>query len=233
LFFGLSWRSITSISLHALHGLDLVLDLLDQPALDDLGELDVADAARQIDARPQHLPARSAVLPLVLPRHLGQLLLGLLRARSRLPHGLDLPQHFTLAVLELVLGQLVVREGDKLANRALVGLQLLAELDDLPRHHRRARNRLDDRELPALDAPRDFDLPLARQQGDGSHLAEVHPDRIVGLVEGTGRQVELELFAALGRAVEALLVAELHLVRVEHFDPRAAERVEQVVEFFR
>ena len=32
------------LALHALHRLDLVLDLLDQAALDDLGELDVADA---------------------------------------------------------------------------------------------------------------------------------------------------------------------------------------------
>ena len=99
------------LALHALHGFDLVLDLLDQPALDDFGELDVADAS--VRARPQRSIFRrsaiSAVLPLVLragprrasarpsPRRAGLRTASTCRSTSRFP------------VLELVLGQLIVR----------------------------------------------------------------------------------------------------------------------------
>ena len=61
---------------------------------------------------------------------------------------------------------------------------------------RRARDRLDDRELAALDAPRDLDLAFAREQRHRAHLAQVHADRVVGLVERARREVELELLGA-------------------------------------
>jgi len=49
-------------------------------------------------------------------------------------------------------------------------------------------------ELAALDTGRaDLDLALAGEQRHGAHLAQVHADRVVGLVEGARRQVELEL----------------------------------------
>ena len=44
---------------------DLVLDLLDQAPLDQLGELDLADELRQLDLRAHHGPARLAILPLL------------------------------------------------------------------------------------------------------------------------------------------------------------------------
>ena len=69
---------------------------------------------------------------------------------------------------------------------------------------RRARDRLDDRELAALDAPRDLDFAFAREQRHGAHLAQVHADRIVGLVERARREVELELLGAFRRAVDRL-----------------------------
>src|SRR5205823_5188042 len=59
---------------------------------------------------------------------------------------------------------------------------------------------------------------------------QVHPDRIVRLVERAGRQIELELLGAFGGAIDRLVVAEIFLVRVDHFDAGAAEGVEQIVE---
>jgi hypothetical protein len=50
------------------------------------------------------------------------------------------------------------------------------------------------------------------------------------LSSAPGREVELEFFRALGRAVDGLLVPHVFLVRVDHLDAGAAERVEQVVE---
>ena len=100
----------------------------------------------------------------------------------------------------------------------------------LLRDERRARDRLDDGELAALDAPRDLDFALAREQRHGAHLAQVHADRIVGLVERARREIELELFGAFGRAVDRLVVPHVLLVGVDDFDAGAAEGVEQVVE---
>ena len=98
--------------------------------------------------------------------------------------------------------------------------------------HRRARDRLDDRELAPLDALGDRHLALAGEQRHRAHLAQVHADRVVGLVERARRQVELELLAPSAVRSKRLLVPEL-LVRVEHLDAGAAERVEQVVQLLR
>ena len=221
---------VLDLTLGALDGFDLVLDLLDHPALHQLGELDLADAPAQLDAGAQHLPARAAVLLLVLLRDRIELLLGLLHQRARLADGLDLAEHLALAILDLVVGELLVREGHQFADRALLVLQIVAELDHLLGDHRRSGDRLDDRELALLDALGDRHLALAGEQRHRAHLAQVHADRVVGLVECARRQVEFQLLAALGRTVEGLLVPE-SLVRVEHLDAGAAELVEQVVQF--
>jgi hypothetical protein len=112
-------------------------------------------------------------------------------------------------------------------------VQLVAELDHLARDERRARDRLDDRQLAALDPPGNLHLALARQERHRPHLAQVHPDRIVGLVERARRQIELELLGALAGPVEHLLVAQVLLIGVDDLDPRAAEGVEEVVELVR
>ena len=71
--------------------------------------------------------------------------------------------------------------------------------------------------------------PFARQQRHGAHLAQVHADRVVGLVERAGREIELELLGAFAGAVEQLVFA-VGLLGVDDLDAGAAERAEQVVE---
>jgi hypothetical protein len=117
----------------------------------------------------------------------------------------------------------------KLADGARAGFQLIAHRDDHLRDGRRPRDRLDDRELAALDAAGNLDFAFAREQRNGAHLAEVHADGIVGLVERARRQVELHLLAALGRPVELLLL-EVGLLRVDNLDARAAKRIEKIIE---
>ena len=68
--------------------------------------------------------------------------------------------------------------------------------------------------------------PSRVSKRDRAHLAEVHPDRIVGLVERARRGIEVHLLAAL--ALE-LLVA-VRLLRVDDLDASTAERAEEVVE---
>jgi type II secretory pathway component PulF len=51
----------------------------------------------------------------------------------------------------------------------------------------RSRQRLQDPPLPALDPPRDGDLPFPVQERDRPHLAQVHPHGVVRLLERTGQ----------------------------------------------
>jgi hypothetical protein len=96
------------------------------------------------------------------------------------------------------------------------------------------RNRLDHGQLAALDSPRDLDFALAREERDGAHLAQVHPHRVVRLVERPGREIELQFLGALPRPVDGLgIVAQVFLVRIDDLDTGAAKGIEQVVELVR
>ena len=152
---------------------------------------------------------------------------------ARPADGVDLLLDLPGALLDPLFGDLLVVEDHQLANRPVTGMEAVPELDDVLGDERRARNRLDDGELSALDAAGDFDLALAGEQRHRAHLAEVHADGIVGLVERTGREVELELLGALGGPVEAFFVPEILLIRVDDLDAGAAEGIEEVVELVR
>src|SRR5712692_2060222 len=216
------------LALDRADALDGVLHLVDQAPLHRLGELDLADALRHRDQRAHRRPPGAPVLPLLprgrAPRRLGEPLLALLEVRARLAHRVDLPLDLAGALDDPLVGDLLVVEDHQLADGALAAVELVAERDHPLGDDRRPRDRLDDRQLPALDAPRDLDLALAREQRDGAHLAQVHPHRIVGLVERAGREIQLQLLGALAGAVDRLLVAEVLLIRVDDLDAGAAER---------
>ena len=91
-------------------------------------------------------------------------------------------------------------------------------------------------DLMTASLPRSMRLAIATSpsrvsSGTGAHLAQIHADRVVGLVERAGR--EIELGAVLGAVAIEVLVAAVRLVGVDDLDARAAERVEQVVEVLR
>jgi hypothetical protein len=155
---------VGDLALEAHDRLDLVLDLVDHPPLDGLGELDLANQLRHLDLRAHRFPAHLAVLALLLRGRplvgVVELLLALLGGQPRLADGLDLPQDLLLAVVDLLVGQLLVDEGDQLADAALVVAERVAHLHDQARDGRRARDRLDHRELAALDALGDLDFAL-------------------------------------------------------------------------
>ena len=62
--------------------------------------------------------------------------------------------------------------------------------------------------LAALDALGDPDLALPVEQGNDPHLAEVHPDRVVGALDGARRQVEGGAFGVAGLLVLLLGLVE-------------------------
>jgi hypothetical protein len=73
------------------------------------------------------------------------------------------------------------------------------------------------------------DLALAGEQRHRAHLAQVHADGIVRLVERAGREIEIHLVSALALQ---LLVA-IGLFRVDDLDAGASEGAEQIVQLLR
>ena len=223
------------LALHRPDAFDRVLHLVDQAAFHRFGELDPADAAATARSARASRPIAPAVLPLFAGgralRRLGQLLLELFGSGARLADGVDLLLHLTRALLDALVGDFLVVEDDQLADGPLAGVSLSPNCDHPFRDQRRARDRLDDRQLAALDPAGDLDFAFARQQRHGAHLAQVHAHRVVGLVERAGRQVELQLLGAFGRPVNQLdVVAQVFLIGVDDFDAGAAEGIEEVVE---
>src|SRR4029077_1676491 len=75
-----------------------------------------------------------------------------------------------------------------------------------------------------------LDFAFAGEQRHGAHLAQIHADGIVGLVERARREIELEFLRPFSRAVDRLVVPHVLLVGVDDFDASAAKCVEQIVE---
>ena len=224
------------LALHTLDAFDRVLHLVDEAPLHGFSELDPADRVRDIDSRAHRGPLRLAILPLVARRRalgrVAELFVELLGRSARLAHGVDLLLHLARPLLDPFVRNLFVVEDHELADRAFARVKLVAQADHLLGDQGRARNRLDDGQLAALDSPSDLDLALAGEKGYRPHLAQIHAHRVVGLVERARREVELELLGALRCAVDGLLVAQVLLVRIDDLDARAAKRVEEIVELF-
>ncbi len=135
------------------------------------------------------------------------------------------------ARLQDLLGKLFLVEGDDFLDVAHAAAQVFAQPRDLADHDGRARDCLHHAELPALDALGDLDFALAREQGDGAHLAQVHAHGVVGFFERSGRKIELYvlgLFAGLGLVLVAPSAAVV--VIAAELDALGVDGGEQVVE---
>ena len=220
------------LALHARHRVHRVLHLFDQAALDRLGELDArGSAATPRCGRAASCTRARRYFFLSFFGISSSFSASLVKTARALAHLLDLREHFLGALLDHLVGDFLVAEDDQLADGALAGAQLVAGDEDALGDGRRARDRLDHRQLAALDALGDGHLALAGEQRHRAHLAQVHADGVVGLVEGAGREVELgPVFVAV--AIE-VLVAAVGLVRIDDLDAGAAEGVEEIVEILR
>ncbi len=135
------------------------------------------------------------------------------------------------ACLEDLLSELFFVEGDNLLDVADAAAQVFAETDDLANDDGRAGDGLHDAHLAALDALRDLYFAFTSEQGYGAHLAEIHADGVVGLLEGAGREVELDvvgLFTGLGLVLFAV-ASELALAG-EDVDALGVDGGEEIVE---
>ena len=219
------------LALDRLDAFDGILHVVDQAALDRFGELDLADALdTSICAR---MAARgAAILPLVACRRalrrLGELLVELLGA-ARALRTASICFCTCAALLDPLVGDLFVVEDDQLADRALAGVQLIAQLDD----------------LLAISGVREMDLITASLPRSMRRAISTSPSRVssgtVPISRRYMRTGSLVLSSAPGvrssSSSSALRPCGRWLCRragiligVDHFDAGAAEDVEQIVE---
>ena len=130
--------------------------------------------------------------------------------------------------LQDLLGQLFFVEGDYFLDVAHAAAQVFSQPDDLANDDRRTRDCLHHAQLPALDALGDFNLALAGKQGNGTHLAQIHAHRVVGLLERAGGQVELDVFRLLA-GLGLVLLAAFAAIRAQ-LNTLGADGCHQVVE---
>ena len=141
-----------------------------------------------------------------------------------------LPVNSFKPVLQNLVGDLLFVEGDDFFDGAHALLEVFAHGEQFVDDDGRAGERLEHADLAALDALGDFDFAFAREQGDGSHLAQIHADGVVGFFESAGSEVEFNVLALF--AFFELLIERggRQFGAFEHVDALRADRREQVVE---
>ncbi len=222
------------LTLEGAHGVDGLVDLVEQALLFAVGVLQLANDAVDVDVLAADEPAGLAgVLGLglgVFAVRRGELLFERVNLLLVLEDDVDAAGGGANASLQDLFGELFFVEGNDFLDVANAAAQVFAEADDLANDDGRARDGLHDAELAALDALGDFDFALAGEQGDGAHLAEVHADGVVGLLKGAGREVELYvvgLFAGLGLVLVAIAS---EFISGEDIDALGVDGGEKVIE---
>ena len=226
---------LLDLALEGAHDVDGLVDLVEQALLFGVGVLQLADDAGEVDGLAADEPA---VLAEVLGLGLGiaalrRLAAGLERGGLLLvlDDGVDARDGGADAGGEDLFGELFLIEGHDFLDAADAAAQIFAETDDLANDDGRARDGLHDAELAAFDALGDLNFTFAGEQRDGAHLAEVHADGVVGLLELAGGEVELDVFGLFTGFGRELVVASAELgVGVEDVDALGVDGGEEIVE---
>src|SRR5580700_1920388 len=222
---------IAGLAVERTHAVDGLVDAVDQALALGVGESQLADGERNPhDAAGQVAAGAAMVLGPLFLRHGNVLFLQNAGLFVELGHGVDLAGEFVQAVLQNLVGDLFFVEGYDFFDGAHTLLQVLAHREQFMDDDGRARERLEHAQLAALDALGDFYFAFARKQGNGSHLAQIHADGIVGLFESAGSEVEFNVLALF--ALFELLIERggRQLGAFEHINALCADRGEQVVE---
>jgi len=84
-----------------------------------------------------------------------------------------------------------------------------------------------------LDALGDFDFTFAGEQGNSAHLAEIHADGVVGLLESAGREVELYVVRFFSGFGLVFIAATGALFAGQDIDALGVDGGEEVIEIVR
>src|SRR5262249_42466767 len=118
-------------------------------------------------------------------------------------------------------------------DRTNAALQILADSQHFIDNDRRTRNRLQNAKLSALDSLRNLNFTFTGKQGNGSHLAQIHADGIVGFFQSAGSKVEFYVLAGLDVFEFVLEIGAWHLRSVEDVDTLRSNRSKQIIQIIR
>ena len=146
----------------------------------------------------------------------------------------DLGEEFLQPLVDNLFGDFLFVEGDQLLDGADAFFEVLAQGEEFTNHDRRARKRLQDAVLATLDALGDFDFAFAREQRNGSHLAQIHADGIIGFFQRAGGEVEFDVLGAFFYFFEFFFQIGRRPFRAfEHIDSLRPDRGQQIFQVFR
>ena len=183
---------LDDFALEGLNALDRLAHLVDQALLLERIEIDFADAHGHFHARAAQREAGAEIGALVRARPCFEFLGLLHRKQVKLADLVDFLQRFAGLGFDLLFGELFVVELNDFLDGARAAAQIFADAQQFFQNDRRARDRLEDEQLPALDALGNGNFALAREQRNGAHLAEIHADGIVRLLERARGEVQLD-----------------------------------------
>ena len=216
------------------HHVDGLVGPVDQALALGVGEAQLADAQGNInDGARQSDAVAAIVLGTLLLRNCGELLQKLIGLLVRLGQVVDLSGEFLQTVLQNFVGDLFLVEGDHFLDGADALFEVFAHRQQFVDDDRRARKRLQNAQLSALNALGDFNFAFAGKQRNRSHLAQIHADGIVGFFQSTGGEVEFDVLASF-------VFVELFVERgggklrsLQHIDSLRTNGGEQIVQVFR
>ncbi len=214
------------------HGVDRLVDPVDQALALGVGKAQLADAQRNRDHGARQIQAIAPVVlgPLFL-RDGGEFLDQLAGLLVSLGQVVDLAGKFFQPVLEDLVGDLLLVEGDHFLDGADALLEVLAHRQQFVNDNRRPRERFQHAQLPALDALGDFYFAFAREQRNSSHLAQIHADGVVGFFQSAGSEVEFDVLADFSFFFEFLVERGGGKFRsLEHIDALRTNGGQQIVQ---
>src|SRR5579862_746932 len=225
---------VRGLAVERAHAVDGFVQAFDQPLALGIGECEFANGNRSGDDRASQLAPRPAVIFRLLGfRNFLELLFEDRGLFVQLGHVVDLAGELIQAVLQDLVGDLFFVEGHDFLDRANVLLEVFAQGEQFADHDGRSRERLEHTDLTAFNALGDFHFAFAREQGHGSHLAQIHADGIVGFFQSSGSEVEFDVlpfFVIFEFFIESSSGRQFGAF--QDVDALRANRSQQIVEVF-
>src|SRR6202034_2620435 len=214
------------------HGVDCLVDLVQQPLAFRVGVLQLANDARDFYPLAVHHPSRLAMFPgLGLDVDRLQLFQQQRRFLLVLEQSVDAADSHPDTRLQNLLGDLFLVEDHHFLDVAHATLEVLAQSDDLANDDGRTGDSLENPQLPTLNALGNLNFAFSGQQWYSSHFAQVHANGVISFLECARCEVEFDVLALLTLALE-LICAKLRAA-LEHINALGSDGGQQIVEIVR